>query len=177
MRTEHVSMSEQDRALAADLDDWLSSNRQVENLLEDYIFRGSAPSWYSELLSNLVLLCGGDTVDAAFIDVDTETYVVSVLVVTSHRVLEARVTGRRDSRDLTCRAVSRRGVSEVRTAESFGLIDRDARRDWPGLFALTVTMGGFDEPVRLAPSNQTSFGARQPDMGALTRSCLADLDG
>ena len=177
MRTEHSSLSEGDQALAADLHDWLYSNHQVEGLLDDYLSRGSIPQWYSELLSNLTLLCGGDTVDAAFIDVEVDTHVVSVRVVTTHRIIEARATGRRETRDLTCRAVSRRGVRAVRTEEPFGLVDRDERRTWPGVFALTVIVDGFDEPLRFAPNNQTSFGARQPDMGALTRAFLSDLDG
>lgn len=177
MHVGHSSQTEDDQALTADLHDWLTGNRQVEGLLDDYMFRGNVPPWYSELLSNLTLLCGGDTVEAAFVEVDVETYVVSVRVVTTHRIVEARITGRREARDLECRAVSRRGVSEVLTEEPFGLVDRDERRTWPGVFALTVTVEGFDEPLRLAPSNQSSFGARQPDMSALTRSFLANLDG
>lgn len=177
MRVEHPSLSDDDQALAADLHDWLCTNRQVEALLDDHIFRGNVPPWYSELLSNLTLLCGGDTVEAVFADMDPETYVVSVHVVTARRIVEARVTGRRESRDLSCRAVSRRGVRDIRTEEPIGLVDREPRRVWPGSFALTVTVEGLDGPLRFTSSPQTSFGARQPDMGALTRSFLADLDG
>ncbi|KJL30223.1 hypothetical protein [Microbacterium oxydans] len=176
MRLEHPSLDEADQALAVDIHDWLISNRQVETLLDDYVFRGSIPPWYSELISNLTLLCGGDTVDAVFVDVDLETYMVSVHAVTTRRIVEARTTGRRESRDLTCRAISRRGVRDVRTEEPFGLVDREPRRAWPGIFALTVTVDGFDEPLKFAPSAQSSFSARQPDMGALTRSFLANLD-
>ncbi|KQR39222.1 hypothetical protein [Microbacterium sp. Leaf159] len=176
MRLDHPSLSDDDEARVADLHDWLFSNRHIQALLDDYMYRGSVPPWYSELLSNLTLLSGGDTVEAVFVDVDMETYLVSVGLVTSHRVIAARVTGRRESRDLSSRAVSRRGVRDVRTEEPFGIVDREPRRAWPGPFALTVTIDGFDQPLRFVPSAQTTFEARQPDMGALTRSFLTNLD-
>lgn len=176
MRIEHPSLTDDDTQLATDLHDWLSSNRQLEGLVDDYMFRGNAAPWYSELVSNLTLLCGGDTIDAAFVNVDLESYLVSVHVVTTRRIVEAQVTGRRESQDLRCRAISRSGVRDVRTDESYGLIDREQRRDWPGAFTVTVTVDGFDKPLSFRPSPQTSMGARQPDMKALTRSLLANLD-
>lgn len=177
MRIEHPSLAPDDQALADDIHSWLTSDRDVENLLDDGLLRGRVPSWYSELLSNLTLLSSQDTVEGVFTAVDHSTWIMSVHVVTTRRVIEAHTSVQPDARDLQCRAVSRNGVREVRTEEPLGLVGRESRRAWPGAFAVVVTLDGFDEPLTFAPNRMAAFGARQPDMGALTRSFLVDLDG
>lgn len=177
MRIEHPSLAADDQALADDIHLWMTGDRDVENLLDDGLLRGRIPSWYSELLSNLTLLSTQDTVEAVFTAVHHATWTMTVHVVTTRRIVEARTSVQPDARDLHCRAVSRNGVREVRTEELLGLIGREPRRAWPGAFAVVVTLDGFDGPLRFAPNPKAAFSGRQPDMGALTRSFLADLDG
>lgn len=175
MPIEHPDLTAADAVRADDIHEWLMSNRALQGLAED-LFDAQPRRWFRQLHSELTLLTDGEEIEAVFVNVHREPVAVDVTLFSTHRVLRSHVDIREDGEESWTTATSRQAVEEVSINERFGIIGREARREWPGQFGLTVRLTGHTEPLQLGPNTQSAFAARQPDMHALLKSLLADLN-
>ncbi|MFK4852281.1 hypothetical protein ACI3KT_11645 [Microbacterium sp. ZW T6_19] len=173
-----ADIADDEKRRAEDIHDWLMGNYHLERYLGDADVRQGWPSWYSKLLSDLLLLTLDDNVEAAFSELDEQSWVLDVTVVSSRRIIRGTIPTRGTADDGQVRAISRRGVRDVQVDErGGGVITRSSRNPWPGAFTVIVDVVGMPSPLRLDPSLQASHFGRRPDMKALLTSFLADLDG
>ncbi len=167
MRTSwNTSLADSDRAVAEDLHDWMWSNVRMQAAIGS---TDEIPAWYGRLLSTITLLVDGAEIEAVFSETDGEAGPVSVSVIAKTRIIRASAD---TAREISARTFSRSRITAVEALEA-GRLFSPSRATWPAIPHISVRVDGEADPLLLpSPSSPT----RAPDMGALLRGFLGDLD-
>lgn len=145
--------------------------RQINSIMR--LTSGRAPFWFGRLLSDVILLIDGDSVEYVTGTLGDKS--AEIVIVTTHRIVRAIAT---DIDDDDARATTtvhpRANISSVEVAAEESVYSNSVHSNWPGKLVLVLVMGDSRLTLPLEASFDYDY---EPDaLRRLLYALLTELD-